>query len=135
MVRCRRHLDQAAAFSSTVSRGLLPERVLNPLHGRRKVIGTDAPKKMDGMALIAEKAPVDDVPVATHAQTGAMRHRAPIGKKPPEKVRDVHHPPSPLIAGKTPDEPTVEFRRPPTRDRRKHAPGLTIPLTREAWPK
>jgi hypothetical protein len=92
MVRCRRHLDQAVAFSSTVSRGLFPERVLNPLHGRRKVIGKAAPKKMDGMALVAHQAPVDDVLVAPDAKAAAMRHRAFVGELPPEKVRDAHHP-------------------------------------------
>jgi hypothetical protein len=81
-----------AAFSSTVSRALFPERVLNPLHGRRKVIGNTAPKKMDGMALVAHQASVDDVLVATDAKARAVRHGAFVRQLPPEKVRDVHHP-------------------------------------------
>jgi hypothetical protein len=91
VARCWRHLDQAAAFSSTVSRGLFLERFLNPLHGRRKFNGTAAPKKMDGMALVAHQAPVDDVLVAADAKAAAMRHRAFVGELPPEKVRDAHH--------------------------------------------
>jgi hypothetical protein len=81
-----------AASSSTVPRGLFTERVLNPLHGRRKVMGTAAPKKMDGMALVAHQAPVDDVLVAPDTKAVAMRHRAFVGELPPEKVRDAHHP-------------------------------------------
>jgi hypothetical protein len=33
------------------------------------------PKKMDGMALVAYQAPVDDVLVAPDAKAAAMRHR------------------------------------------------------------
>jgi hypothetical protein len=50
------------------------------------------PKKMDGMALVAHQAPVDDVLVAPDAKAAAMRHRAFVGGLPPEKVRDAHHP-------------------------------------------
>ena len=82
------------------------------------------------MALVAHQAPVDDVLVAPDAKAAAMRHRAFVGELPPEKVRDAHHPP-PQIAGKTPDEPIVEFRRRDARLVQTRA-GLTILSAREA---